>query len=219
MTSHAAHRPPLADMHPAYNCGIDDPPPFHRWELVCVAQKLILVGFLVLNPFNPGSFSQLVLGLFIALLFAVVQMQVQPYKRRTDNFLATASNVSLFSFFICAALYRVVELTSEFDAVSAQLTGEWASRRFTVSFQFISAVMLISLFGGLILMVVLHLIELFVPRNEEVFRWALNSSEVVPPTLKAGQFHTFLSHNWASGQECVQHKRRTSLVCVLWPSI
>ena len=166
-----------------------------------------------------GSFSQLVLGLFIALLFAVVQMQVQPYKRRTDNFLATASNVSLFSFFICAALYRVVELTSEFDAVSAQLTGEWASRRFTVSFQFISAVMLISLFGGLILMVVLHLIELFVPRNEEVFRWALNSSEVVPPTLKAGQFHTFLSHNWASGQECVQHKRRTSLVCVLWPSI
>jgi hypothetical protein len=53
-------------------------PQFYWWELVCVAQKLILVGFFVLSPFNPGSFSQLILGLTVALLFAVLQMQVQP---------------------------------------------------------------------------------------------------------------------------------------------
>ena len=129
-----------------------------------MAQKLVLVGFLVLNPFNPGSYSQLVLGLFVAVLFAVLQMQVQPYRGRTDNFLATASNVSLFCFFVSAALYRTVELTSEFEGVSAQLTSGWASRRFTISFAFISRAMLISLFGGLILMILLHCIELFAPK-------------------------------------------------------
>ena len=80
-----------------------------------------------------------------------------------------------------------------FDAVSAQLTSEWASRRFTISFAFISAVMIISLFSGLILMILLHCIELFGARNEDVFRWKLSNTVVVPPTLKAGQFHTFLS--------------------------
>ena len=127
-------------------------------------------------------------------------MQVQPYRRSTDNFLATASNVSLFCFFVSAALYRTVELTSEFEGVSAQLTSGWASSRFTISFTFISAAMLISLFGGLILMILLHCIELFGPQNE-VFRWELDHSVVVPQTLTAGQFHTFLSHNWASGQD------------------
>jgi len=167
---------------------------------VCVAQKLILVGFLVLSPFRPGSFSQLIIGLFVALLFTVIQMQVQPYKRRADNLLATLSNCSLCAFFISAAIFRMNELTDEFDAVREQLSGEWASRRFTVSPSFLSAIMLTSLLGGLALMLTLHLIELFVPARD-IFRWALDDTEVLPPVLEAGQFHTFLSHNWASGQD------------------
>ena len=70
-----------------------------RWELVATAQKLILVGFFVLEPFNPGSFSQLVLGATVALLFAIAQIQVQPYKHQNDNLLATVSNLSLVSFY------------------------------------------------------------------------------------------------------------------------
>ena len=168
-------------------------PQFYWWEIVCVAQKLVLVGFLVLNPFNPGSFTKLILGLFVALLFAVLQMQVQPYRGRNDNFLATVSNVSLVMFFVSSVLYRMIELTSEFDAVADQLTCDWASRSFTVSFTFISVVMIASLFGCLVLMIVLHLIELFVGMNEQIFRWALDGSVVKPPTLQAEQFHTFLS--------------------------
>ena len=175
-------------------------PQYFWWELVLVAQKLIIVGFFVLEPFQPGSFIQLMLGMSVVLVFTVVQMQVQPYRSRRDNLLATTCSVSLFSFFLGSVLYRFYELTNEFDAVSAQLTSSWASKRFTLSLELISALMFVSLFGSIIMMIALECLEFIAPNGTDVFRWDLDDSQVVPPLLRAEQFHTFLSHNWATGQ-------------------
>ena len=172
-------------------------PKFFWWELVLVAQKLILVGLFVLNPFRPGTSVQLTLGTAVSFIFMAVQMQVQPYRRRQDNTLATVTNISLYSFFVAAGLYRSHELTSDYDAVNALLTSEWASGRFTLSSTLISTLMLLSFFGSLIAVVVLELLE---PLACDFFCWELDGSPVVPPLLAADQFHTFLSHNWATGQ-------------------
>ena len=176
-------------------------PQYFWWELVLVAQKLIIVGFFVLEPFKPGSFIQLMLGMSVVLVFTVVQMQVQPYRNRRDNLLATTCNVSLFSFFLGSVLFRFHELTTDFDAVSAQLTSEWASKRFTLSFELISALMIFSLLGSILMMIALECLEFLAPNHIDVFRWNLDDSQVVPPLLMAEQFHTFLSHNWATGQD------------------
>ena len=170
-------------------------PVYFWWELVLVAQKLLIVGFLVLEPFQPGSFIQLMLGLSVAFTFTVVQKQVQPYLSRQDNILATICGVSVFSFFLGAVLYRFHELTSDFDAVSAQLTSSWASKRFTLSPGLISILMIASLFGSVVTMILLQCLELFTPDHAEIFRWKLDGSQVVPPLLAADQFHCFLSHS------------------------
>ena len=175
-------------------------PQYFWWELVLVAQKLVVIGFFVLEPFQPGSFIQLMLGMTLVLVFTVVQMQVQPYRSKRDNLLATTCSVSLFSFFLGSVLYRFHELTTGFDAVSAQLTSSWASKRFTISFELISALLIVSLFGSVFMIVALEFLDFFAPNRTEVFRWQLDDSQVIPPLLTAEQFHTFLSHNWATGQ-------------------
>ena len=174
-------------------------PPYFWWEIVLVLQKLILVGLFVLEPFQPGSFVQLMLGMSVSLIFTVIQIQVQPYRSKQDNLLATACSISLFSFFLGSVLYRVHELTTDFDAVSAQLSSSWASKRFTLSSELISALMFASTFGSIGIMVVLQCIELLAPKAE-VFEWQTDHSQVVPPPLTTEQFHMFLSHNWATGQ-------------------
>ena len=170
---------------------------FFWWELVLVAEKLILVGFFVLDPFWPGSFVQLLMGMAVAFMFMTIQMQVQPYRSKQDNLLATVCSVSVFSFFMGAALFRFHELTNDFQTVSDQLRTRWAEKRFTFSIDLISFMMVISLFGSLTTLV---LLEILAPKYADFFRWEMDGSPVVPPALAADQFHTFLSHNWATGQ-------------------
>ena len=188
-------------------------PQFFWWELVLVLQKLILVGLFVLQPFKPGSFLQLLLGISVAFVFTVVQMQMQPYRSRNDNLLASISGISVCIFFFGAVLYRVHELTSDFDTVSAQLTSDWASRRFIISFGVITAVIFIAFFGTLFMMMIVIALEFFAPQQAVLFRWQLDHSQVVPPTLEADQFHTFLSHNWASGQVRVLDTKCLQAAC------
>ena len=175
-------------------------PQFFWWELVLVMQKLILVGLFVLQSFKPGSFLQLLLGISVAFCFTVVHMQVQPYRSRNDNILASVSGISICVFFYGSVLYRVHELTSDFDTVSTQLTSDWASRRFKLSFGAITAVVFIAFFGTLFMMLIVIMLEFFAPQQAMFFLWKLDHSQVVPPLLEGHQFHTFLSHNWASGQ-------------------
>ena len=59
------------------------------WELVEVARKLTLTGFLAL--FKPGTLLQLYLGVAFSLSFLVVQLYAAPYRLSMDNFLSTSS--------------------------------------------------------------------------------------------------------------------------------
>ena len=124
---------------------------------------------------------QLMLGLSVTFTFFVVQIQAQPYKRRRDNILATSCALCMCSFFFGALLYRFHELTSEFDTVSSQLTSNWASKRFTFSFEFISVLMIVGVFGKLAVLIGLECLELLRPSNNQVLRLLyLETREEVP---------------------------------------
>ena len=176
-------------------------PPFFWWDIVNVLQKLVLVGFFVLQLFHPDSFTQLVLGMTVALLFAFLQMQVQPYRRRFDNLLAGSSSISLALFFIGAVLYRVFELTVGFESVKAQLSGEWASRRFMISFSFISVLMFLSAFGSIIALVVLYGIEMITVKLPPTILLRSTGCEPelsLPEHPVQAKFHGFISHGECS---------------------
>ena len=176
-------------------------PAFFWWELVNVAQKLILVGFFVLQPFRPGSLLQLVLGTTVALLFAIMQMQFQPYRLPLHNLIATVMSLSQLTFFLSAILYRFYSLTDGFEAVAEQLESRWASERFKIDPRFLSTFMVLSIFGGLSMMFVLFAFDIALHKRDDVVRWSHNDEIVRPSALEPSQFHTFLSHNWASGQD------------------
>ena len=192
-------------------------PSFFWWELTQVSQKLILVGFFSLQPFHPGSFTQLLFGMSVALLFAMAQLQVQPYCSRFDNLLAGASSISLVLFFISNVLYRVYELTVTFEPVEAQLSNAWASRRFTLSFWFIAVIMFLSIFGSIIAMVVLYTIESITVKLAPTIRLVSTGSEPelsLPEHPDKCKFHGFMSH---CGRLCFQQlfSARTSLFIML----
>ena len=94
------------------------------WELVNASSKLVLVGFLVLERFQPGSLVQLVMGTMVAFGFAIVQVQYQPYLDRFTNILATVTSVSQSVFFLSATLFRFHSLTNDFEAVAKQLESK-----------------------------------------------------------------------------------------------
>ena len=96
-------------------------------------------------------------------------------------------------------MLRVIDV-SEFDKVDGILTDQMKDV-YTVS----SVVVLATLTGSTILALLLAapvlLISLKVTRDALVLRFSRDSWRVVPRRLPSGQFHTFLSHNWARGQE------------------
>lgn len=70
------------------------------WELVEVAKKEILAGFMVL--LSPGELFQLAVAMNVAILFLFLQAAVEPYRTQADNFLALSTNFALVMFFLCA---------------------------------------------------------------------------------------------------------------------
>ena len=167
-----------------------------RWELVEISRKLILVGFLVLV--RPGTAVQLVLGCVIALIFLLVQMQSQPFKSKSDNALSVFTNASVFGLLFSCILLRTNELT-EFPQVQVLLTGDMRDI-FSAPSGFVVATLAGSTLLALVFSVPLLLVALEASRRTMVLRWSKGGDPVEPRRLPGGQFHTFLSHKWSSGQ-------------------
>ena len=68
-------------------------PQTFAWELVEVARKITLTGFLALV--QPGSLLQLYLGVAVALCILILQMYASPYRSVSDNFLSMVSASAL----------------------------------------------------------------------------------------------------------------------------
>ena len=81
-------------------------PLFYYWELIDVARKLFLTGFVLLIP-QEQSFVRLIAAVFLSICYLVLLTTPQPYKQRSTALVAVATQLSLVSVLFAALLVKV----------------------------------------------------------------------------------------------------------------
>ena len=64
----------------------------------CRLRKFLLVGLFV--TIEPGSILQISIGTIVCAMYLMVQLQAQPYRNMSDNYLAVSSSFSLLMVFL-----------------------------------------------------------------------------------------------------------------------
>jgi hypothetical protein len=72
----AQRKTPLTDATEFLFCEYESQ--WYGWELCEMGRRLVLVGFLVVAPFERGSIMQLALAIIICIIFLVIQMLASP---------------------------------------------------------------------------------------------------------------------------------------------
>ena len=179
-------------------------PEFFFWEPIFLLQRLIIVGFI---QFIPPSLSliRLQLGQIVTLLYTIVLMFLQPYKRRDMDVLAVTAQISLLAFFYGAINIKLHALLNDADPghlhLALKVTGfESATSLAVIIFAF--NLLSIALFF------LMTMYQMRVQRDTSSIRLKENS-QVPELTLGSGKkFHLFLSHIWSSGQDQVATIKR-----------
>ena len=177
---------------------IEYKPEFWWWEPMPMILRLILVGFFVL--FEPGSLTQLALGMLTTLFFLLVQMQASPYRHIFDSYLAVSCNCSLAVFFLCCIVFKIVNFT-QLDKVQGVMTPDLKADYSTSVLPLTVGMftcLLLSL-GLAAIFVVWRIDEDF--RQRQRVRHKAGGHEAVCPVIQRGDYHLFLSHNWTQGQD------------------
>ena len=171
------------------------------WELMEMGRRFILIGLFVVWPFHQGQVMQLALASLVAMAYLLMQSQAAPYRNQFDNSLALSCSFSLSTLLLCCIFYKILSLT-ELEAMQARMSIEQRDD-FSIGAAMLTFVFVLCTFGALAFTAVVLTIQLEQDRRHRLhgFRWTLDGHAVVPPLLDDGEFHTFLSHNWATGQD------------------
>ena len=122
-------------------------PEWFWWEIVEVAKKMLLVGFFALEPFHPGTITQLVVALLVCLTFMMLQMQAAPFRNHEDDFLSMATSFSLVLVFFMSVILKVGSLQEELDAY----LSEEQRRVFGVDAWWVAFLLIAGTVGALVL--------------------------------------------------------------------
>ena len=177
------------------------------WELVEVTKKLTFTGFLALV--DPGSLTQMYLAVVCSVTVLVLQLLVVPYRRRTDNMLATLSEVAL-------AFTLLGTLGLDMSQYSASPLVE--SNTIITMLVLAGLIVIIAAVGMLLARLHaahaagVHLLRYLkddgkyklLPQHRpllELVNELLPNAKPGPTVPHAGPFHVFLSHNWMHGQD------------------
>ncbi|GMH90277.1 hypothetical protein TrST_g7328 [Triparma strigata] len=95
-------------------------PEFWYWEVIETGRRLMMTG--VLSTIKPGSFSQLVAGLMMNILYFGLLCQANPYNDNRDNSIAVLSTLQIIVIFIASMLMHASKLFSE-DGYDAEVMG------------------------------------------------------------------------------------------------
>jgi len=160
------------------------------WELVVVVEKLVLTGFLAL--LEPGTWTQLFVGVIAALFAFSLQARVAPYRSAGDNLFAYVASLSLVAVFLGTL------------GLQTQALGTPVS----------SGILLAVLFT-FTLVVLFTASAFFLAELLDARRVLLVRSTKQPPTLTLDvgkHWHLFLSHNWANQDAVHTIKRQLQLL-------
>ena len=171
----------------------DYQPHTFAWELVEIARKITVTGYLALV--DPGSLMQLYLGVTVALCILILQVYTQPYLTPTDNFLSMVSASALVLTMLASLGIQLTELTPDLSRLGVEQSG------FSGAIPLIVAVLITSALLVLLVALVLFGHQLNASRKLPIARWANDGLVANPRILPSGGFHAFVSHQWGSGQD------------------
>ena len=161
-------------------------PTFYWWEIVTLAQRLVLTGWVLLIPVE-NEIWRFVFGLLTAFGYLSLIQFVQPYKRKGLNTLAIAAQFSLVCVFLGGAFIKL------FSGDGADANDD--------SVLTIVGTMVAFNFSVLVMFVTLAAIQFSTSSVLPSVRLVANGRV---PELKLGashRYHLFLSHVWSSGQD------------------
>jgi hypothetical protein len=191
------------------------------FEMVELVQKLVLTNFLIFVNFEESGSNKLLrlfLGLLISLVGLTFQLIAQPFRKRTDNAIASVVRLMLVLFFVLGIMVKLCD-TEGPNTVHNLLDAKIEASKFCfelVGVATTEAVAWLILCAGLL--VVLVPLGMFVQKL--AFSQAIpilrDARTMEPPVLLLGpgkHYHLFLSHVWSTGQDqCAVIKRQLQLL-------
>ena len=191
------------------------------FEMVELVQKLVLTNFLLFVNFQESGSNKL-LRLFIGLLIAIfgltVQLSAQPFRRRTDDAIASVVRLMLVLFFILGIMVKLSDVDDP-NAVHGLLDAQIDPSDFCFTLVGVStseAVAWLIIIAGLIVVLVplgMFVRALAFSQSIPILR---DAQTMEPPVLLLGpgeRYHLFLSHVWSTGQDqCAVIKRQLQLL-------
>jgi hypothetical protein len=118
-------------------------------------RRFMLVG--LLSIVQPGSILQLLLATLVSLLYLTLQLQAAPFKQQGDNFVALVCSISLVILYLSSIILKLktlIETRMVYDVLTPVLRNV-----FDVPVVIMSAIMLASVLGTLMLGLVVLLIQ------------------------------------------------------------
>jgi len=164
-------------------------PAFFFFDLLEMAKKLLLVGFASL--ISRGSLGQLVAGWLVSLLFLILHIQSHPYRKKTDNVVATSAQLMLTMFFFWCTLLQTGALGDP-DDVNNNLSGSGSA----VTISMLFACVFVLAFASS-LFVLEHVTEGMRRLRDEVLRARWSVCTLEPPWVDWKpdcSYSCFLSH-------------------------
>ena len=77
-------------------------PEYWYWEVIECTRRLMLTA--AISFFQPGSSTQMVVAMTLALIYVSLYAHYQPYLSRSDNVLSELGQWQIFITFFCALL-------------------------------------------------------------------------------------------------------------------
>ena len=171
------------------------------WELIEMLKRFLLVGVFVVIA--PGTAMQVSVGAIVGAVFLLFQMQAKPYRKMTDDYLASASSFALTMLFLCSIMYKYAALTASPDVRS--MLSPQQERIYLVDSLLLSAI-LASVVGSVLFAGVLVVVQIIMEarnrRHLRLLKYAKSDKEVQCRKLDDPQaYHLFLSHAWPAAQD------------------
>ena len=191
------------------------------FEMVELVQKLVLTNFLLFVNFEESGSNKLLrlfLGLLIALSGLTVQLIAQPFRKRTDDAIASVVRLMLVLFFILGIMVKLCD-TEGPNTVHNLLDAKIEASKFCFALVGVAtteAVAWLIIVAGLFVV----LVPLGMFAQKLAFSQAIpilrDAQTMEPPVLLLGpgkRYHLFLSHVWSTGQDqCAVIKRQLQLL-------
>jgi len=191
------------------------------FEMVELYQKLVLTNFLLFVNFDNDGGNKLLrlfCGLIISLFGLTMQLGLKPFRKGTDDAIASVVRLMLVLFFIMGILVKLCDTESTIT-VHSSLMAQVEEKEFCSTLVGVSTGSVVAglIFGAGILVVLVPLSMFFQNlARSQAHHILLDAQTMEPPELLLGEkerYHLFLSHVWSTGQDqCALIKRQLQLL-------